>query len=139
MGDEELPAYRGEHADGRRDRDENGVPVGRGELAGEVGDEQAEEEHRPDEGGRGRDEDGDDAGPSPSPSPSDDPSEGPDGGGGGGGADGDRKDDKGSLPLTGGALTGLIIAALVAVGAGGGALYLSRKRATTPDAGEIDA
>lgn len=104
--------------------DEASAPPGNG--GGDDGD-----------GDDGEDEDGG-AGPSPSPSPSDDPSEGPDGGGGGG-ADGDRKDEKGSLPLTGGALTGLIIAALVAVGAGGGALYLSRKRATTPDAGEIDA
>lgn len=89
-----------------------------------------------DDGDDGEGDDGDDTGPSPSPGPSDDPSEGP---GGGGGADGDRKNDKGSLPLTGGALTGLIIAALVAVGAGAGALYFSRKRATTPDAGGMDA
>ncbi|MBR8744179.1 5'-nucleotidase C-terminal domain-containing protein [Nocardiopsis sp. MG754419] len=105
-----------------------------------VGDEAT----APPGGGDGGDGDDDDNGaPSPDPSdgPSEDPSSGPsDGPGtGGGAADGDKKDDQRSLPLTGGALTGLIIAALVAVGAGGGALYLSRKRASTPDSGEIDA
>lgn len=102
--------------------DEATVPPGGGDDDGDEDEDEREE--------------GDNDGPSPSPSPSDDPSEGA--GDGGGGADGDRKDDKGSLPLTGGALTGLIIAALVAVGAGGGALYLSRNRASGPGTGEID-
>ncbi|WP_117199364.1 LPXTG cell wall anchor domain-containing protein, partial [Nocardiopsis sp. TNDT3] len=33
-----------------------------------------------------------------------------------------------SLPVTGGALVGLVAAGVAALGAGGGALYLSRRR-----------
>lgn len=40
----------------------------------------------------------------------------------------DDGDDPGALPVTGGALAGLILAALMAVGAGGAALYLARRR-----------
>lgn len=86
-------------------------------------------------GDGGDDEHEDDQTPSPSPSP--DPTDGPDTGPTEApGDDGGSTDDKGgkpSLPLTGSALTGLIIAALVAVGAGGGALYLSRKRTSSPE------
>ena len=86
-------------------------------------------------GDGGDDEHEDDQTPPPSPSP--DPTDGPDTGPTEApGDDGGSTDDKGgkpSLPLTGSALTGLIIAALVAVGAGGGALYLSRKRTSSPE------
>lgn len=41
--------------------------------------------------------------------------------------------------MTGGALAGLIIAAVVATGAGGSALYLSRKRKSATDVGELDS
>ncbi|WP_017589491.1 thioester domain-containing protein [Nocardiopsis ganjiahuensis] len=46
------------------------------------------------------------------------------------------KDDEPTLPVTGGALAGLVAAGVAALGAGGGALYLSRKRkaATGEDA-----
>ncbi|CAL9441540.1 hypothetical protein SUDANB121_02271 [Nocardiopsis dassonvillei] len=37
-------------------------------------------------------------------------------------------DDRPSLPVTGGALAGLVAAGIAALGAGGGAIYLSRKR-----------
>ncbi|MFE1170727.1 thioester domain-containing protein [Nocardiopsis sp. NPDC058789] len=39
-----------------------------------------------------------------------------------------KEDDKPTLPVTGGALTGLVAAGVAALGAGGAALYLSRKR-----------
>ena len=46
--------------------------------------------------------------------------------------EGDEKptpeDDDESLPVTGGALAGLIAAGVAALGAGGGALYMTRKR-----------
>ncbi|WP_344106493.1 thioester domain-containing protein [Nocardiopsis rhodophaea] len=46
-------------------------------------------------------------------------------------------DSKPSLPVTGAALTGLVAAGVAAVGAGGGAIYLSRKRRSATDsAGE---
>ena len=81
--------------------------------------------------------------PPASPGPSDGPTDGTDGKkpGGSDGKDGkgDDKDKKaGTLPVTGGALTGLIIAAVVAVGAGGSALYLSRKRKPATDVGGLD-
>ena len=38
------------------------------------------------------------------------------------------KDDEPKLPVTGGALAGLVAAGVAALGAGGGAIYLSRKR-----------
>lgn len=66
--------------------------------------------------------------PSETPEPSPEPSETP----------GEDKpappaEDKPGLPVTGGALVGLIAGALAAVGAGGGALYLSRKRKSSAD------
>ena len=39
-----------------------------------------------------------------------------------------KDDDQPTLPVTGGALAGLVAAGVAALGAGGGALYLSRKR-----------
>ena len=39
-----------------------------------------------------------------------------------------KEDDEPKLPVTGGALAGLVAAGIAALGAGGGALYLSRKR-----------
>lgn len=91
--------------------------------------------------------DGDGGGGSPtdppeSPEPTDEPTDGSDGKkpGDSDGKDGKGDDkDRGSLPVTGGALAGLIIAAVVAVGAGGSALYLSRKRRSATDVGEIDS
>ena len=48
------------------------------------------------------------------------------------------EDDEPTLPVTGGALAGLVAAGVAALGAGGGAIYLSRKRKA--DAGEdVDA
>ena len=57
---------------------------------------------------------------SPAPSPSDEPSEKPS----------PPADDNNepTLPVTGGALAGLVAAGIAALGAGGGAIYLSRKR-----------
>ncbi|MDT0331671.1 bifunctional metallophosphatase/5'-nucleotidase [Nocardiopsis lambiniae] len=106
------------------------------------------------EGGAGRIVVGEEAtvpdpgtGPSPSPSPS--PTDGPTGGptdGPTGGPSGDPSDPAskspkpgdggdGSLPRTGTAVLGLVAAAVVAVGAGGAALYLSRKRKGAEPAG----
>ncbi|MEU3232613.1 thioester domain-containing protein [Nocardiopsis alba] len=64
--------------------------------------------------------------PAPTPSPSEEPTK-----------PGDDKptppaeDDKPTLPVTGGALAGLVAAGVAALAAGGGALYLSRKRKAT--------
>ncbi|MEU3016626.1 MULTISPECIES: thioester domain-containing protein [unclassified Nocardiopsis] len=58
--------------------------------------------------------------PSPKPSPSEKPSEDD--------KPAPGKDDEPKLPVTGGALLGLVAAGVAALGAGGGALYLSRKR-----------
>ncbi|CAL9538216.1 Trifunctional nucleotide phosphoesterase protein YfkN [Nocardiopsis dassonvillei] len=77
--------------------------------------------------------------PSPSPSPTDGPTAGPTDGPSGEPSDpagqspkpGDDKN--GSLPRTGTALLGLVAAAVVAVGAGGAALYLSRGRRRAAD------
>ncbi|MFL1427228.1 MULTISPECIES: bifunctional metallophosphatase/5'-nucleotidase [unclassified Nocardiopsis] len=75
--------------------------------------------------------------PSPSPSPTDGPSTGPTDGptDGPSGKPSDPasqspspKPGNGSLPRTGTAILGLVAAAVVAVGAGGTALYMSRKR-----------
>ncbi|MEE2037814.1 thioester domain-containing protein [Nocardiopsis sp. CT-R113] len=57
---------------------------------------------------------------SPAPSPSDEPSETPS-------APADDSNEP-TLPVTGGALAGLVAAGIAALGAGGGAIYLSRKR-----------
>ena len=70
--------------------------------------------------------------PSPDPTPSGEPSE-PSGKPSDPGKPGDDKpappkDDEPTLPVTGGALAGLVAAGVAALGAGGGALYLSRKR-----------
>jgi TQXA domain-containing protein len=58
--------------------------------------------------------------PAPSPSPSETPSETPS-------APADDSNEP-TLPVTGGALAGLVAAGIAALGAGGGAIYLSRKR-----------
>ncbi|CAL9441487.1 hypothetical protein SUDANB121_02270 [Nocardiopsis dassonvillei] len=60
--------------------------------------------------------------PAPSPTPSETPSapESP--------KPSAPADDRPSLPVTGGALAGLVAAGIAALGAGGGAIYLSRKR-----------
>ncbi|MFE1400813.1 thioester domain-containing protein [Nocardiopsis dassonvillei] len=60
---------------------------------------------------------------SPEPTPSDEPSEPVD-------KPSEPADDQNepSLPVTGGALVGLVAAGVAALGAGGGALYLSRRR-----------
>ena len=50
----------------------------------------------------------------------------------------DDKDEP-ELPVTGGALAGLVAAGVAALGAGGGALYLSRKRKAGAGDEEIDA
>src|SRR5699024_11388173 len=50
----------------------------------------------------------------------------------------DDKDEP-ELPVTGGALAGLVAAGVAALGAGGGALYLSRKREAGAGDEEIDA
>ncbi|MEE2044532.1 thioester domain-containing protein [Nocardiopsis tropica] len=65
--------------------------------------------------------------PSPSVEPSDTPSAPVD--------DSDRP----SLPVTGGALAGLVAAGIAALGAGGGAVYLSRKRKAAAGAEDLDA
>ncbi|GAA1453565.1 thioester domain-containing protein [Nocardiopsis tropica] len=65
--------------------------------------------------------------PSPSVEPSDTPSAPVD--------DSDRP----SLPVTGGALAGLVAAGIAALGAGGGAIYLSRKRKAAANAADLDA
>ena len=57
---------------------------------------------------------------SPAPSPSEEPSETPS-------APADDSNEP-TLPVTGGALAGLVAAGIAALGAGGGAIYLSRKR-----------
>ncbi len=44
-----------------------------------------------------------------------------------------------SLPVTGGALTGLVLAALVSTSAGGAALWIARRSQTSATAGEDDA
>ena len=49
--------------------------------------------------------------------------------------EGDASD---SLPVTGGALAGLVAAGLAALSAGGGAVYLARKRKATADNGGVD-
>lgn len=79
--------------------------------------------------------------PPESPDPTDEPSDGPsDPDDQKPGRPGEEDEDKGgALPVTGGALTGLIIAAVVAVGAGGSALYLSRKRQSVTGLGEVGA
>ncbi|WAE72703.1 thioester domain-containing protein [Streptomonospora nanhaiensis] len=58
--------------------------------------------------------------PAPTPSPSETPSETPS-------APADDSNEP-TLPVTGGALAGLVAAGIAALGAGGGAIYLSRKR-----------
>ncbi|WP_435110061.1 thioester domain-containing protein [Nocardiopsis synnemataformans] len=60
---------------------------------------------------------------SPAPTPSDEPSEPAD-------KPSEPADDQNepTLPVTGGALAGLVAAGVAALGAGGGAIYLSRKR-----------
>ena len=79
--------------------------------------------------------------PPESPDPTDEPTDGPsDPDDQKPGRPGEEDEDKGgALPVTGGALTGLIIAAVVAVGAGGSALYLSRKRKPVTGLGEVGA
>lgn len=89
--------------------------------------------------------------PSPSPSPTDGPSTGPTDGptDGPSGKPSDPasqspspspKPGNGSLPRTGTAILGLVAAAVVAVGAGGAALYMSRKRkAVAADGAAPDA
>ncbi|WP_307851101.1 thioester domain-containing protein [Nocardiopsis sp. MG754419] len=47
------------------------------------------------------------------------------------------KDDEPTLPVTGGALAGLVAAGIATLGAGGAALYLSRKRKAAADASEV--
>ncbi len=59
----------------------------------------------------------------PEPEPSEDEKPAPDN-------EESDEDNEGGLPVTGGALTGLIIAAVIALAAGGTALFLSRKRRT---------
>ncbi len=86
------------------------------------------------------------ASPDPTDRPTDRPTDGPTGEPtgdptdrpGGKPGDSDGKDGKESLPVTGGALAGLVLAAVVAVGAGGSALYLSRRRGPAADTGETD-
>ncbi|WP_193517687.1 thioester domain-containing protein [Nocardiopsis kunsanensis] len=48
-------------------------------------------------------------------------------------------EDEPELPVTGGALAGLVAAGVAALGAGGGALYLSRKRKADAGSEETDA
>ena len=70
----------------------------------------------------------------PAPTPSEEPSE-----------PGDDKptppaeSDEPTLPVTGGALAGLVAAGIAALGAGGGAIYLSRKRKAGDAAEDTDA
>jgi 5'-nucleotidase len=87
------------------------------------------------------DDNGDDDNGGGTPGPTDKPTDAPDDKkpGGSDGKDGGKDDKAGSLPVTGGALAGLIIAAVVATGAGGSALYLSRKRKSATDVGELDS
>jgi len=68
---------------------------------------------------------------SPAPSPSDEPSEKPS----------PPADDNNepTLPVTGGALAGLVAAGLAALGAGGGAIYLSRKRKAAANAQDLES
>nr|WP_051061381.1 Cys-Gln thioester bond-forming surface protein [Nocardiopsis prasina] len=65
--------------------------------------------------------------PEPKPTPTDAPSEDD--------KPAPGKDDEPSLPVTGGALLGLVAAGVAALGAGGGALYLARKRRSGSAAG----
>ncbi|WP_067602542.1 thioester domain-containing protein [Nocardiopsis listeri] len=58
--------------------------------------------------------------PSPKPTPTDEPEEDD--------KPAPGKEDEPTLPVTGGALAGLVAAGIAALGAGGGAIYLSRKR-----------
>ncbi|MGW9349955.1 bifunctional metallophosphatase/5'-nucleotidase [Nocardiopsis flavescens] len=95
------------------------------------------------EGGSGRIVVGEEAtvpepgtGPGPSPSPTPSPTDGPTDGPSDPGSQGPKPGDDGkggSLPRTGTALLGLVAAAVVAVGAGGTAMYLSRRRRAAAD------
>ena len=68
--------------------------------------------------------------PEPKPTPTDEPEEDDKPAPG-------KEDDEPKLPVTGGALAGLVAAGVAALGAGGGAIYLSRKRkADAGDTGE---
>ncbi|MEU3309805.1 thioester domain-containing protein [Nocardiopsis sp. NPDC006832] len=58
--------------------------------------------------------------PAPKPTPTDEPEEDD--------KPAPGKEDEPTLPVTGGALAGLVAAGIAALGAGGGAIYLSRKR-----------
>ncbi len=70
-------------------------------------------------------------GPDPEPTPTDGPSEDD--------KPAPGKDEESTLPVTGGALAGLVAAGLAALGAGGGALYLSRKRRSGANGPDLDA
>ncbi|MFE1170728.1 Cys-Gln thioester bond-forming surface protein [Nocardiopsis sp. NPDC058789] len=70
--------------------------------------------------------------PEPKPTPSESPSEDDKPAPG-------KEDDKPTLPVTGGALLGLVAAGVAALGAGGGALYLSRKRRSNGADADTDA
>lgn len=80
----------------------------------------------PEDGGEGTPTD------PPSTPPAEEPTEpggpGDDGPASGDGPEEEDKGDSGALPVTGGALTVLLLAAAMAVGAGGTALYLGRRR-----------
>ncbi|MFD6952787.1 bifunctional metallophosphatase/5'-nucleotidase [Nocardiopsis sp. TSRI0078] len=78
----------------------------------------------------------------PTPGPTDPPTADPTDPGDGSGKPGRPGGDAGgSLPTTGGALFGLVAAAAVAVGAGGTALYLGRRRRAASEGGaaELDS
>ncbi len=75
-----------------------------------------------------------DPGDPTNPPSTDDPDDPDDSDGSDDSGDGSGKPDggaDGSLPTTGGALLGLVVAAVVAVGAGGAALYMGRRRGRT--------
>lgn len=90
---------------------------------------EGEQATEPEDGGDGAPTDPPDTPPTDEPTEPDDPGEpGDDGSSPGDGREEDDRSDAGSLPMTGGTPAGLILAAVVAVGAGGTALYLARRR-----------
>src|SRR5690625_2929303 len=111
------------------------VPCQSVEVAGGADESDGEDGDK----GEGDDGKGDEGG---------DNGEGDDGKGDDGGDNGKGEDDKpapedskpesgdasGSLPVTGGALAGLVAAGVATLGAGGGALYMSRKRKAAAEA-----
>ena len=99
--------------EGQEDEEDNGQDEDEGQKDDDNGEEDEDEGHEDDNGDdKGDEEDsgkGDEGDDKPAPS-----------------ADGE-------LPVTGGALSGLVAAALAAVGAGGTGLYFARKRKAATD------